>query len=355
MQIFITAKGMKKYLYTSVLFPFLLVLICAVSVNAQDIHFSQFFETPLLRNPSLAGIFRGDIRIQSVYRSQWNNITDAYRTGSFNIEYKKPMGNGDDFLTIGGQFLYDKAGTIALTSTHILPVLNYQKSLSTERNMYLSLGFMGGVVQRRIDESKMTTNSQYNGINFDPSLGNGENFSTTSYTYLDAAVGMSFNTQLGDNVNNNIYAGLAYHHFNKSNKISFYGNINLEMTPKWVGSLGIRMNVSEESYCTIYGDYSQQGNYQEKVAGLVYSYRLGDPEDPRYVLHLGTMVRLQDALIPMMKLDISHMAVSVSYDANTSQLRNASYGRGGFELALSYQNFNNKDNSTRDAVRCPVF
>lgn len=355
MHIFITAKSMKKHLHSRVLFPLLLVLICAVSVNAQDIHFSQFFETPLLRNPSLAGIFKGDIRIQSVYRSQWNNITDAYRTGSFNIEYKRQMGKGDDFLTIGGQFLYDKAGTIALTSTHILPVLNYQKSLSTERNMYLSLGFMGGLVQRRIDESKMTTNSQYNGINFDPSLGNGENFSNTSYAYLDAAVGMSFNTQLGDNVNNNIYAGLAYHHFNKSNKISFYGNINLEMTPKWVGSLGIRMNVSEESYCTIYGDYSKQGSYQEKVAGLVYSYRLGDPEDPRYVLHLGTMVRVQDALIPMMKLDISHMAVSLSYDANTSQLRNASYGRGGIELALSYQNFNNKDNSTRDAVRCPVF
>ena len=32
--------------------------------SAQDIHFSQFFETPLLRNPALAGIFTGDIRLQ---------------------------------------------------------------------------------------------------------------------------------------------------------------------------------------------------------------------------------------------------------------------------------------------------
>ena len=75
------------------------------------------------------------------------------------------------------------------------------------------------------------------------------------------------------------------------------------------------------------------------MAGFLYSYRLGDPEDPRYVLHVGSMLRLTDALIPVVKLDIGHMAVSVSYDVNTSQLRNASYGRGGFELALGYQNF----------------
>ena len=346
---------MKKYLLYKVCFTLLIILISTLYVKAQDIHFSQFFETPLLRNPSLAGIFKGDIRAQMVYRSQWNNVTDAYRTGSFNIECKKPIGKGDDFLTIGGQVLYDKAGTIALTSTHILPVLNYQKSLSTERNMYLSLGFMGGLVQRRIDQSKITTNSQYNGRGYDANMNNGENFSKTAYSYLDASVGMSFNTQLGENENNNIYLGLAYHHFNKSNKNSFYNNINVEMTPKWVGSLGIRMNVSEESYCTLYGDYSKQGAYTETVAGLIYSYRLGDPEDPRYVLHVGSMLRLKDALIPVVKLDVSHVAVSVSYDANISQLRNATFGRGGFEFALKYQNFNNKDNSSSNSVRCPSF
>jgi hypothetical protein len=52
----------------------------------QDIHFSQFFETPLLRNPSLAGIFTGDIRLQMVYRDQWGSVTDGYRTGSLNGE-----------------------------------------------------------------------------------------------------------------------------------------------------------------------------------------------------------------------------------------------------------------------------
>ena len=91
---------------------------------AQDIHFSQFFEAPLLRNPSLAGLFEGDVRVQMVYRDQWNSFTNAYKSGSLNAEYKMPVGKGDDFLTAGVQILYDKAGTAGLTTTDFLPALN---------------------------------------------------------------------------------------------------------------------------------------------------------------------------------------------------------------------------------------
>ncbi len=79
----------------------ILVVMLGFSGFSQDIHFSQFFETPLLRNPALAGIFGGDLRIQGVYRNQWNSVTVPYQTGSLNAEYKLPVGRGDDFLSIG--------------------------------------------------------------------------------------------------------------------------------------------------------------------------------------------------------------------------------------------------------------
>ncbi len=60
---------MKKHFYT------MLLLVCMLQAKAQDPHFSQFFEAPLLRNPSLAGLFAGDIRVQGVYRSQWGSVT----------------------------------------------------------------------------------------------------------------------------------------------------------------------------------------------------------------------------------------------------------------------------------------
>src|SRR6478736_5914382 len=90
-------------------------MLCCSQVKSQDIHFSQMFETPLLRNPALAGIFSGDIRAQSVYRSQYNAVAHAYQTVSANVEYKMLL-TKDDFLTMGGQVLYDKAGAVSLTS-----------------------------------------------------------------------------------------------------------------------------------------------------------------------------------------------------------------------------------------------
>lgn len=333
----------------------ILFILLSFRASSQDIHFSQFFETPLLRNPALAGIFTGDIRIQSVYRTQWNSVTVPYQTGSLNGEYKKPVGRGDDFLTLGGEILYDKAGTVALTATHILPTINYHKSLSAERNMYLSLGFMGGWVQRSIDRSKVTTNSQYDGTGFNSGLSDGETFLKNSYSYLDGSVGMSFNSQIGDNIDNNIFIGLAYHHFNKATKVSFYGNPNYEMIPKWVGSVGVRMNATDYSFITIEGNYSKQGPFTETIGGAMYSLKLDDIEDPKYLMHIGAFLRWKDAFIPVAKLEFKPMAIAVSYDANISQLSAASHGRGGFEMSLTYQKYLERNNSNKDAVRCPRF
>jgi len=335
----------------------LVVIVLAFSLNAnsQDIHFSQFFETPLLRNPALAGIFAGDVRIQTVYRTQWNSVTIPYKTASLNGEVKLHVGKSDDFLTVGGQILYDKSGTVALTATHLLPTINYHKSLSSEKNSYLSLGIMGGWVQRSIDRSKITTNSQYDGSHFDETLANGETFTKSSYSYFDGSVGMSYNGQLGDNQDNNIYIGLAYHHFNRPKKISFYSDNKYEMMAKWVGSAGIRMNITDDSYFTLEADYSKQGTYSETVAGVLYSWKLGDAEVPKYSIHGGAYVRWKDAFIPVVKVECKPIAIAVSYDANISQLKTASNGHGGFEISLTYQKFLNRNNSTMDAVRCPRF
>jgi type IX secretion system PorP/SprF family membrane protein len=341
-----------KHLYH---YLFIAALIASADAKSQDIHFSQIFETPILRNPSLAGIFSGDYRIQSVYRSQWNSVTVPYETTSLSGEFRKQIGSGDDYLTIGGQILYDKAGTVALTSTHVLPALNYHKSLSQEKNIYLSVGFMGGWVQRRLDRSKMTTNNQFDGTNYNSSMNDGERLLVPSYGYFDGSAGMSVNAQLGENPDNNMFFGVAYHHFNKSRNISFYSANDLEMTPKWVVSGGLRTSMTSTSYFTVQADLSKQGTYTEWIGGALYSWKLDESENPKYFFHAGAYLRWKDAIIPVAKIEFKPFAVAMSYDANTSQLTQASRGRGGFEVSVTYQNYSSNNRGGIDQYRCPKF
>lgn len=331
------------------------VLVFAMQQGfAQDLHFSQFFEAPLLRNPSLAGIFTGDYRIQGVYRDQWNSITDGYKTGSFNGEYKMPIGNGSDFITTGAQLLFDKAGTVGLTTTEILPALNYHKSLSDQKTMYLSLGFMGGLVEKTIDRSKVTTSSQFSGGVFNPSVPDGETFPTPNIHYFDASVGMSFNTSFGEDQKNSMFVGAAYHHLNRP-KNSFYQDAS-ELDPKYVFSAGIKLNMDDQSYFTIQADHSMQGSFVETIGGVMYSYKLGDDMvNPQYVMNLGAFMRVGDALIPVVKLEMNPLAIAISYDVNISPLKTVSQGQGGVELSISYVGFLDRKNSSKYKMLCPHF
>ena len=327
--------------------------ICS-QLRAQDIHFSQFFEAPLLRNPSLAGLFSGDIRVQMVYRDQWNSITNAYKSGSFNAEYKMPVGKGDDFLTTGIQVLYDKAGTAGLTTTNLLPALNYHKSLNGNKTTYLSVGFMGGLVEKSIDRSKITTNSQYDGTAFNPALADGETLTNPKYDYFDGSVGASFNSAFGPDDASTYFIGLAYHHFNRPRN-SFYRNAATALNPKVVASGGMKFNIDENTFFTLQADYAKQGASSETIAGALYSVKVGEPDAPQYIIHGGAFLRWKDAFIPVVKIDYHPFSVAISYDVNISQLKTVSQGRGGVELSISYIGFLDRNNSTRDKVLCPHF
>lgn len=329
----------------------LVILVAALMpclLQSQDLHFSQFYEAPLLRNPALAGLYEGDIRIQGVYRNQWNSVSYPFQTGSINGEYKFKVGKGEDFLTVGGQVMYDKAGTVQLKTIQLLPALNFHKSLSKERISYLSLGFMGGIVNRNMDRSRVTTNNQYDGFYFNGALPDGETF-TGSYAYADMSVGMSYNTSMGSQDQHLIFGGLAYHHFNKPQN-SFYRNIT--HLPKWVVSGGLKLNLDDYTFITFHGDYTQQLPFKQLIFGGMFSKRLGEDPAQGMVVHAGAYHRYKDAIIPVMKMEVNRLSIGLSYDINISRLAAASLNRGGFELSLSW--FTNRPEQA-ELILCPKF
>jgi type IX secretion system PorP/SprF family membrane protein len=318
-------KELKK-----ILLYFIFELLFIHCIWGQDIHFSQFSETPIWRNPSLSGIFNGNFRLQSTYRGQWNSVTNAYRSTSLNAEYKLPVGKSDDFITAGLLILYDKAGTIGLSTSTLFPAISYHKSVSSTNNRYLSVGFSGGIVQRKIDLSAITTNSQYDGG------GIGEPLLSGQYRYADGSVGLSYHAQIKNIPDNNYFIGLAYHHFNKPNN-SFYRNKSIEINPRLVLSAGLKVGINEYTFLSFQADQSKQGNASETAAGVMYGIKLtDDPDNSLYTIAAGAFLRWNDALIPVVKLDYAPFSIAISYDANISKLKPSSYGRGGFELSISF-------------------
>jgi hypothetical protein len=202
--------------------------------------------------------------------------------------------------------------------------------------MYLAVGFMGGLVSKTLDLSKVTTNSQYNGTAYDPALPNGETILSPNVHYLDGALGISFNTAFGTDNKNTMYVGASYYHLNRP-KNSFYQNPAVELDPKVVFSAGVKAIINDYTWFSIEADHSQQGSAVETIGGVMVSYKLGDnTEKTPYVFNLGAYIRLGDANIPVIKLEMNSFTVGMSYDANISQLSAATQGVGGFELSLSY-------------------
>ena len=88
----------------------------------------------------------------------------------------------------------------------------------------------------------------------------------------------------------------------------------------------------------------------------MYGMKLGDDlEKPTYTVHGGAFLRMNDALVPVVKVDYHPFSFSLSYDVNISKLRTSSYGRGGFELGVSYVGYLDRNNSSVNAVVCPKF
>lgn len=323
-------------------------------VFGQDPNFSQFYEIPMLRNPSLAGIFQGDYAISAAYRNQWQSVTTPYRTFAVGIEYKKPIRkNSDDFFTVGLQGTNDVAGESKFRKTQILPVINFHKSLNSEKDMYLSAGIMGGAVMQRFDPSQLTFDDQFVNGAYSPSNPTKEVFTNTGFTYWDLSAGLTFSSVAG--ANTRFYLGAGMFHILKP-KVAFQKQYDVVLNQKIGINAGLSRTFNEVNKLILYADYFMQGGSKLMQGGIMLSHDfLSSNEAQEISLTGGLLYRSQDAFIPVLKIDYNKLGLGFSYDINVGKLRSASQMRGSFEATLSYKGFSKSENSSLNKVRCPAF
>ncbi|TWF45592.1 type IX secretion system PorP/SprF family membrane protein [Chitinophaga polysaccharea] len=328
-----------------------LLLTVAVSGFSQDLHFSQFFNSPLTTNPANTGFIPdGNYRIGINYRDQWATIPVPYKTmsayGDFQL-FRDRLEYG--WLGLGGVVLRDVAGAGNLTSTKAYASIAYHQLLG--QSSLLSLGFNAGSAGKRVDISKLTFGDQWNGKFFDSQIPTGEPITQSSINYFDLQAGMNYAYFPTDNIY--INAGFSVQHINTPRETFFDGNNKVPR--RYIGFLNASIKMSDKVIINPAAYYSTQAGAREIMLGGNAAYNLSG--DGVQQLFGGIYYRANDAAIFLVGYQINALKLMFNYDINTSGLSAATNRRGAYEIGIVYTGLytNRTFSNARRSTICPSF
>lgn len=308
-----------------------LALLIPFILPAQDIHWSQFFNSPLTLNPAQTGSFDGSYRFGVIYRDQWSSVNSPYNTFSSSFDMTFPVGLWEGDAVSGGVVMFnDKAGDGNLTTTNVMLSGAYHKAI--DRDSRLTLGLQIGYTQKRYDFAEFYFADQFNGQDF--SLLSGETTNAEAPNNLNLNAGLQYDRKLTDD----IYASVGFAAFNLIRpKESFFNNPNVRLGMRYVthGEVNVRLN--EKMTVNPRFMYMNQTRAQELSIGGDVGYKLITPNFEANLFG-GAWFRATgtDAIIPYIGGEYKNFRLGLSYDVNISSLSEVSRGRGGFELSLIY-------------------
>lgn len=331
-----------------------LMSVLVSALQAQDLHFSQFMNSPLVTNPANTGFIPdGDYRIGINYRNQWSSIMSIpYKTMSaFGDVQVAQNQDATGWLGVGGLILRDVAGSGSLTSTKIYGSVAYHQMI--DAGSLVSLGFNIGWANKRINTMDLKFPDQFDGHFFDNHLPTSVFLDRNNISYIDIQAGLNYAYFPTDRAYLNV--GYSTMHINRpresffdaqpgiDNRISFRHNVfvngSFKVNDQWIVNPNVYFSYQAKSY--------------EIVGGLNAHYNLsGDGEK---ILIGGLYYRHQDAVIPMIGIGLKDYTFTFTYDATMSTLRNYNNTRGAFEFSLIKQGVIDRFNGNRQQAMCPSF
>lgn len=319
-------------------------LFLPVLSSAQDIHFSQLTQTPLLMNPAQAGMTHEVMAVIN-YKDQWRSVSsNPFRTFNVSADAAVMKSKNGSRLGVGLNMFSDKAGDGVMKTT--TGQLHLAGVLALNDNSFLSMGLYGGFGQRSLSYDKLYWDNQYIGGQLDLNAPSHEPQTFANRSYADIGAGLAWYYGTGNNTISsndawNVTAGFAVQHINQP-VYTYYGNTDMHLPMKFLahgnGEIGLKNYslVLEPGYLVMI-----QGGHHEINAGMLVKYWMqeasvytGRKKPAAFVL--GGYYRFSDALNIVTAYEMYPFRIGLSYDINLSGLTAASQARGGFEVSLRY-------------------
>lgn len=329
-----------------------IILICLLTPffsQGQGLHFSQFYNAPLLLNPANTGLHTdGDMRVGINYRSQWLTVPVPYSTSSAFADFGIGKQNEGNWFGAGLAVWQDKAGDGDLSLTKVQGNMAYH--LKLDDKSVLSFGMSGAYSQRSVDLNKLTFESQWDEFSFNTSVDNGERTRRTKTTFADLGIGANYYYYNESDFALKISAGAM--HINRPIE-SFYGESNkLGIRP--VAQIEAIYKASDVVIFTPSVMYTSQKKASELVFGSMLTLNVGGPLGPTSEFQMGAYHRLNDAVIGTMGYKYKFYQLMISYDHTVSDYQRANKSIGAFEFSLIMEKPYQGDQSTA-SFACPRF
>jgi type IX secretion system PorP/SprF family membrane protein len=347
---------MKKF-YISII-----VGLSFLAAGAQDIHYTQFYNTPLTTNPALTGVFNGQYRIGAIYRNQWFSAVSGgtffnspFQTPSISFDMPFILKNGDA-VGVGALIFYDEAGAGSITTFSGQVSASYIKHLGKDGRHQLSAGFQVGYTQYKLSAADQKFASQYSGNDFNPQMASGVSL-LPNVNYINLNVGLLYFGKLTNTIS--MYLGGTI--FNTTEmKVNLVGDQSKQ-------SLNLRGNINGGLDFTIGRRYHilpsvlwmRQSGTSDLNTGLGFGYDI----NMRTNITLGIYNRANDvvdayhqadAVIAYAAFQVKGFKLGVSYDFTVSKLSDGNSGAGGLEISLIYIGLP-KVYDERKMMFCPRF
>lgn len=371
------------------LYAFAAFLLIGLAVEAQDIHFSQYYASPMTLNPALTGKFDGLYRINAIYRGQYygmNQSNSLFRTPGISVDFSllkdKMKGNALGIGLVVVNDAQNASGTDAQTGAALNGKINtttiglsvgYTLNLDKKKTTQLSIGLQPSMTFKN-------SNGNYEFPDgFDPSTlqylqgsAGDERVQNMKKTYFNFDYGIFFNTKpldwltfyVGYSMANVARPQVSILGTSADGKLPFrhvvHGGFEFEIKKRWVLIPGFL--------------YQNQAKANEANAGITAGYVIVNKETDgkrkKATIFLGLWNRMGNDvtsafqyrnLTPKIGMEYNNFRLGFAYDigmgnmaADAHNVPNI-YRPQAYELSLSYIGFGAKPPKENDWLFNPRY
>jgi len=335
---------MKKRKY---LLAFLLVGLFYSSYS-QDIHFSNYYYTPLYLSPAKTGDFASNYRVGGAIRDQFSSFFEnPYQTVLAYVDTNIDFGFGEKhWISVGMNIHADRAGDLSYSNSGMLGSIAYHLPLDPSYKTVITAGVQYGVTQRNINGDSFRSEETLAGNNNDPDRMLLNDFNPS---INDLNVGIDIKRWTSKTAYFNV--GIAMNHIlkpefrfsgsNIDNPVDRRMNIYAEYYVQSTKQLALRPMVVYSkiyNFTNLYGQFNVEYRVNKKSSTLIKG---------------GLGYRSGDALQMLAGLIYKGWDVGLAYDMTVSSAADYNSGFGAIELGVKKIFIVNKKPKVKLKALCP--